>query len=311
MAISYSNSSLVNHTRISPNKNNTRVHSTYNPTGKITKITIHHMAGNLSIESCGNGFASPSRKGSSNYGIGSDGRVGLYVDEKHRAWTSSSPDNDYKAVTIEVANDGGEDTDWHVSDKAYAKLIDLCVDICKRNGIARLNYTGDEKGNLTRHNMFVATSCPGKYLQSKFDDIAKQVNKKLASTSANTNTTTNQTTTNTSEDKTNNTTIYRVQVGAFSNKKNAESLLVKLKKAGFDGFIVTENKGKTTTEIEVGDKVKMQSGACMYGTKTKFASFVYNSTLYVRQIDGNRIVVSTQKTGAITGAVSKNDLIKI
>lgn len=314
MAVKYTNSPLVNYTRISPNKNTTRVHSTYNPTGKITKITIHHMAGNLSIESCGNGFASPSRRGSSNYGIGSDGRVGLYVDEKHRAWTSSSPDNDYKAVTIEVANDGGEDTDWHVSDKAYAKLIDLCVDICKRNGIARLNYTGDEKGNLTRHNMFVATSCPGKYLQSKFDDIAKQVNKRLASTSANANTTTN--TTNTPNTTVNNTasngTIYRVQVGASNNKKNAESLLAKLKKAGFDGFIVTEKKNQSTsTDIKVGDKVKVKSGAYIYGTKNKFESFVYSSTLYVRQINGDRVVISTQKTGAVTGAVSKNDLIKI
>lgn len=307
MAVKYTNSSLVNYTRISPNKNTTRVHSIYNPTGKITKITIHHMAGNLSIESCGNGFASPSRKGSSNYGIGSDGRVGLYVDEKHRAWTSSSPDNDYKAVTIEVANDGGEDTDWHVSDKAYAKLIDLCVDICKRNGISKLNYTGDTTGNLTRHNMFVATSCPGKYLQSKFDDIAKQVNKRLGSSSVTVGNT-NNTTTN----KANNTTIYRVQVGAFSNKAKAEAQLAKLKKAGFNGFIVTEKKNQTvSTAIKVGDKVKIQSDAYMYGTKTKFASFVYNSVLYVRQISGDRVVVSTQQTGSVTGAVSKNDVIKI
>lgn len=308
MAVKYTNSPLVNYTRISPNKNTTRVHSTYNPTGKITKITIHHMAGNLSIESCGNGFASPSRKGSSNYGIGSDGRVGLYVDEKHRAWTSSSPDNDYKAVTIEVANDGGEDTDWHVSDKAYAKLIDLCVDICKRNGISKLNYTGDTTGNLTRHNMFVATSCPGKYLQSKFDDIAKQVNKRLGSASVAVGNTNNTTTTST----TNNTTIYRVQVGAFSNKAKAEAQLAKLKKAGFNGFIVTEKKNQTvSTTIKVGDKVKIQSDAYMYGTKTKFASFVYNSVLYVRQISGDRVVVSTQQTGSVTGAVSKNDVIKI
>lgn len=307
MAVKYTNSPLVNYTRISPNKNTTRVHSTYNPTGKITKITIHHMAGNLSIESCGNGFASPSRKGSSNYGIGSDGRVGLYVDEKHRAWTSSSPDNDYKAVTIEVANDGGEDTDWHVSDKAYAKLIDLCADICKRNGISKLNYTGDTTGNLTRHNMFVATSCPGKYLQSKFDDIAKQVNKRLGSSSVTVGNT-NNTTTN----KANNTTIYRVQVGAFNNKSSAEAQLAKLKKAGFNGFIVTEKKNQATSiDIKVGDKVKIKSDAYIYGTKNKFASFIYNSTLYVRQINGDKVVISTQQTGAVTGAVAKSDLTKV
>lgn len=34
-----------------------------------------------------------------------------------------------------------------------------------------------------------------------------------------------------------NPVVYKVQVGAFSNKQNAENLLAKLKKAGFDGFI--------------------------------------------------------------------------
>lgn len=171
-----SNSKLVSYTKISPHKN-PRKNSTYNPTGKITKITIHHMAGNLSVESCGNVFQ--TREASANYGIDSNGKVGMYVEENYRSWASSDRSNDYKAVTIEVANDGNADTDWHVSDKALAKLIDLCVDICERNGIKKLNYTGDSKGNLTRHNMFAATTCPGPYLQSKFPYIADEVNKRL------------------------------------------------------------------------------------------------------------------------------------
>lgn len=174
--MAYTNSPLVSYTKISPMKDSTRKHSTHNPNGVIDKITIHHMAGNLSVETCGNVFQ--TREASSNYGVGSDGRVGMYVEEKHRAWTSSSPANDYRAVTIEVANDGGA-PQWHVSDKALAKTIELCVDICKRNGIKKLNYTGDSKGNLTRHNMFAATTCPGPYLQSKFEYIASEVNKKL------------------------------------------------------------------------------------------------------------------------------------
>ena len=165
-----SNSSLVNYTKISPYKNSPR-------NNKIKKITIHHMSGNLSVETCGNVFQ--SREASSNYGIDSNGRVGMYVEEKDRAWTSSSPSNDNQAVTIEVANDGGASTNWHVSDKALAKLIDLCVDICERNGIKQLNYTGNSSGNLTRHNMFAATDCPGPYLQSKFPYIASEVNKRL------------------------------------------------------------------------------------------------------------------------------------
>ena len=170
-----SNSKLVNYTKLSPNYSAR--------TGAITKITIHHMAGNWSVEQCGNGFSSSTRQASSNYGIGSDGRVGMYVEEKNRAWTSSNRDNDNKAVTIEVANDGGA-PDWHVSDKAYNKLIDLCVDICKRNGIKKLNYTGTRDGNLTRHNMFTPTSCPGPYLQGRFPQIAAEVNKRLAQNGA-------------------------------------------------------------------------------------------------------------------------------
>lgn len=167
-----SNSSLVNYTKISPNSTNPRKKA-------IKKITIHHMAGNCSVETCGNIFADASRQGSANYGIGTDGRVGLYVEEKNRAWTSSNADNDNQAVTIEVANDvvGGN---WHVSDKALAKLIDLCVDICKRNGIKKLNFTGDKNGNLTMHKYFAATACPGPYLESKFPYIADEVNKRLA-----------------------------------------------------------------------------------------------------------------------------------
>lgn len=176
-----SNSPLICYTKLSPNMTSPRKSA-------IKKITIHHMAGNMSIESCGNSFALSSRQASSNYGIGTDGRIGLYVEEKNRAWTSSNADNDNQAITIEVANDqiGGQ---WHVSDKAMAALIDLCVDICKRNGIARLNYTGDKSGNLTMHKWFASTLCPGPYLESKFPYIAEQVNKKLGVSTSNTNST--------------------------------------------------------------------------------------------------------------------------
>lgn len=169
--MAYTNSSLVDYKKLSPNCSKPR-------NKRISKITIHHMAGNLTVEQCGNVFAPSSRQASSNYGIDSKGRVGLYVEEKNRAWTSSSPENDNMAVTIEVANDeiGG---DWHVSDKALEKLIDLCVDICKRNGIEKLNFTGDKNGNLTMHKYFAATGCPGPYLESKFPYIAKEVNKRL------------------------------------------------------------------------------------------------------------------------------------
>lgn len=223
-----SNSPLVDYVKISPNSTNPRKDT-------IKKITIHHMAGNLTVERCGEVFAPKTRKASSNYAIGSDGRVGMYVEEKNRSWCSSNAGNDNQAITIEVANDGGA-PDWHVSDAALAKLIDLCVDICKRNGIAKLNFTGDKSGNLTMHKYFTATVCPGAYLESKFPYIADEVNKRLGNAS--------QTASQAGK------VLYKVQVGAYGKKANAENVKAKLKKAGFDALVVM-----------VGNLYKVQTGA--------------------------------------------------
>ena len=146
---------------------------------KVIKITPHHMAGNLSIEACGRLWQTAGRRASSNYGIGTDGRIGCYVDEENRSWCSSSSANDNVAITVEVANDGGANTNWHVSDSAINSLINLMVDICKRYGIKKMNFTGNANGNLTLHKYFAQTSCPGPYLESKMPWIADQVNKKL------------------------------------------------------------------------------------------------------------------------------------
>lgn len=123
----------------------------------------------------------PSRQMSSNYAISSDGGIALLCHEADRSWCSSSPANDHRAITVEVANDqiGGQ---WHVSDAALEALVKLCVDICQRNPALKngLNYTGDARGNLTKHSYFTSTACPGPYLGGKFSWLAKEVNKRLA-----------------------------------------------------------------------------------------------------------------------------------
>ena len=273
--MSMSNSSLVSYTKLSPNCDHPRNHA-------IDKITIHHMAGDLSVETCGNLFANSSYEASSNYGIGSDGRVGLYVDEGDRAWASASPSNDNRAVNIEVANcaTGG---DWPVSNAAYSKLIDLCVDICQRNGIKALNYTGDADGNLTEHRMFVATACPGPYLHERMGRIAAEVNSRLSAQPAKSvdevarevirgewgngsdrrqrleaagydyDTVQNHVNATLTGDAPEQPApaepvepapeqpatdkLYRVQVGAFAVRENAEKMLQRLKDAGFEGYI--------------------------------------------------------------------------
>lgn len=219
-----SNSPLVNYTKISPNSSARGA--------KIDTITIHHMAGNLSVEACANVFQDTSRQASSNYGVGTDGRIGLYVPENRRAWTSSNRDNDNRAVTIEVANNGGA-PNWPVSDKALQATIDLCVDICQRNGIARLNYTGNKTGNLTMHKWFTNTLCPGPYLSGKFQYIADQVNARLGSVEQ-----PKQEQTSTPQTTVSVTAPWRVQVGAFSQKAPAERKLKALESAGFtNGFL--------------------------------------------------------------------------
>ena len=166
-----SNSKYVSYTKLSPNCSER--------TAKISKITIHHMATvNGSLSGMGDWFSRSSTRASSNYGIDSNGKVALYVDESKRAWTSSNAANDNVAVTIEVANSTGA-PEWKVNDTAYKALIDLCVDICERNDIKELVYTGDKNGNLTRHDMFANTTCPGPYLGSKFPEIAAEVNARL------------------------------------------------------------------------------------------------------------------------------------
>lgn len=172
--MTFTNSPLVAYRHISPNKNSPR-------SQPIQKITIHHTAGVISIENLGDWFAKSSTQASSNYGVGNDGRVALYVEEKDRSWCSSSPANDHQAVTIEVSNStaGGQ---WPVSDKALAATIELCADICRRNGIDRLNYTGTAAGNLTRHDMFTNKDCPGPYLSGRLPFIVDEVNVRLGQT---------------------------------------------------------------------------------------------------------------------------------
>lgn len=213
----YSNSSLATVKVLSPNHSGQRNH-------EIDTITIHCVVGQLTAKRIGEIFQSELKKSSSNYGIGYDGAIGLYVEERNRSWCSSSASNDHRAITIEVASDKSEP--YAVTDKAYKALIDLVADICKRNGIKELKWEADksligqvDKQNMTVHRWFANKSCPGTYLYERHSQIAKEVNAKL-----------------------NGAKVYRVQIGSFSKRKNAEDMLAKAKSAGFkDAFIKEES----------------------------------------------------------------------
>ena len=172
-------------TIISPNKSKR--------TREIDTITIHVVDGNSTVEALGNRFAQKSVQASSNYGIGSDGRIACYVPEDYRSWCSSSSSNDNRAITIEVANDGPKSTGYHVSDKAVASLINLLVDICQRYPKLKggLRWQGNkaligqiDKQNMTVHRWFKNKACPGDYLYNLHPYIASEVNKRLGTATA-------------------------------------------------------------------------------------------------------------------------------
>lgn len=159
----------------SPNHNNGRLYP-------ITRITIHHAVMVCNAKVIANVFKPSSRKASATYCVGNDGSIVQCVKESDMPWTSSSSDNDNRAITLEVANSSTQ-YPYPVSDAALKAVIELCADICKRNpGIGKLNYTGDTTGNLTMHKWFANTQCPGPYLAGKFPYIAEEVNKKLGAT---------------------------------------------------------------------------------------------------------------------------------
>ena len=229
--MAYTNSKLVNYTRISPNRSINRNH-------KIDTVSIHCVVGQCSVETLGSIFASTSKEASSNYGIGYDGRIGMYVEEKDRSWCTSSASNDNRAITIEVASDTYHP--YRVNDVAYKSLIKLLVDICKRNGIKKLVWSTNKPErmnhlngcNMTVHRDYANKSCPGDYLYNLHGQIAKEVNAQLGYGSSSTT----------------KKTLYRVrktwkdvksQKGAFNNLSNAKKCADKNK-----GYSVFDENGK-------------------------------------------------------------------
>ena len=175
--MAYTNSSMVSYTRLSPNHSGQRTHS-------IDRITPHCVVGQLSAESICGCFTSPSRQASCNYGIGTDGKVSLCVEEKNRSWCSSSNANDQRAVTIECASDKTEP--YAMNSKVYDSLIKLCTDICMRNGKKKLLWFGDRNKTLnyppksdemvlTVHRWFANKSCPGDWLYARLGNLAAKV----------------------------------------------------------------------------------------------------------------------------------------
>ena len=284
----YTNSPLVAYTKLSPNHSGQRTHS-------IDRITPHCVVGQCSVETLGGIFAPSSRQASCQYGIGVDGRVGMYCEEKNRSWCSSSNANDQRAITIECASDTTHP--YAMNDKVYATLINLCVDICKRNGKTKLLWFGDKDKTLayepkademviTVHRWFANKSCPGDWLYNRLGDLAAQVTKRLSGAT---------------EEAPTSDILYRVQTGAYSVKANADAQLAKVKAAGFDTYMVQVDglykvqvgayKNKANAEAQMAKLkaagfdafITTKSGTAATATPTKksaaeIAKEIYNGT---------------------------------
>lgn len=177
-----SNSAMVSCIMLSPNNSGPRTHN-------IDRITPHCVVGQVTVQSLGAMFLPTSKGASSNYGIGVDGAIGMYVDEGNRSWCSSSNANDQRAVTIECASD--TTAPYAFRQVVYDRLIELCVDICKRNGKTKLIWI-DNKDKalayepkagemlLTVHRWFANKSCPGDWMYARMGDLAAKVTAQLS-----------------------------------------------------------------------------------------------------------------------------------
>jgi hypothetical protein len=177
-----SNSPLVSYTKLSPNCSS-------RDGNKIYIFTPHCVVGQVTVERLGDIFAPTKRQASSNYGIGKDGRVALYVDEKNRSWCTSSKWNDQRAITVECASDAT--APYAFKEVVFNRLIDLLVDCCQRNGKTKVLWFGNKdksvnykpKDNemlLTVHRWFDKNrSCPGDWMYSRMQKLADEANKRL------------------------------------------------------------------------------------------------------------------------------------
>lgn len=270
-----SNSSLVDYTDLSPNHSGKRTHA-------IDRITPHCVVGQVSVERLGKIFEPVSRKASCNYGIGKDGRVLLCVDEGNRSWCSSSNANDQRAVTIECASD--TTAPYAFNDAVYNKLVELCTDICKRNGKLKLIWISDkatalkyepasDEMLLTVHRWFANKSCPGDWLMTRMDKLANTVTANLCGTTVTTK----------------KVELYRVrkdwsdpksQIGAYKSFENAKKIADQ--NAGYnvyssDGTCVYKSTKSVVPQVVLDVLAGKYGNGIVRKAKLKAAGFDYST----------------------------------
>lgn len=291
------------------------------PNGGIEKITIHHMAGVNSAEGCGRIFQVVGRNGSSHYGIGVSGEIGVYVEEENTAWTDSNWDSNVHSVTIENSNSatGG---DWPVSDETYNSLIKLCADIAKRNNLGTL-VPGQ---NLTWHSMYAPTTCPGDFLRARMQNIADEANKINGEQPAPAPAPAPSTGINVGDKVTlsdwvdyNGTRLMKTRDFYYVSEINGDRAVLRADSmngavyaaANTDNLVKVDGGQPTPVpcdDISVGDKVALNDWVDYNGTPLMKTRDFY----YVMEINGDRVVLAADSpNGVVYAAVNKNNLRKV
>ena len=245
---------------------------------KIIGITPHHMAARQLGDDCARGHLNSPRQASANYYIGYDGQITIGISEDRRAWTSDSRTNDYSHITIEVID---QDTSWAIPDKAYKSLVNLCADICKRYDID-LKYEPSKgaKSTLTTHDMFKNTLCPGPYLKNKIasGEFERDVKKAMGTEIA---------------PQPTPDVLYRVQVGAYKQRKNADNCKDRLVSLGYQTYLV-----------KVGDLIKVQCGA--FANKSNAEKLMADI-----KSKGFEAFITTQQGEAVKDSTGKKSITEV
>lgn len=315
-----SNSPLVSYTKLSPNHSGARTHS-------IDRITPHCVVGQCSVETLGNIFMPVSKQASCNYGIGADGRVLLCVNEANRSWCTSSNANDQRAVTIECASNASAPYAFKdvVYQKLITLCVDICKRNGKKKLLwlgdknTTLNYSPkSDEMVLTVHRWFANKSCPGDWMYARMGDLASKVTAQLGGKTSGTTggNTSGKPSGNTSGTTTTNYTVkitasdLNIRSGPGTNystkgfiKPGVYTIVAESSGAGatkwgklksgagwvsLDYCTKTGSASATSSEVKVGSKVTVDSGAVYGGLTTargtKVPSFVIGKQYTVSQI---------------------------
>ena len=128
----------------------------------ISRVVLHHNAGNLSIDSIHDLWEN-NRQASAHYQVTSDGEIGQIVWDKDTAWHSGNFHVNQTSIGIEHANNNSDP--WTISEACLVNGAHLTAAVCKYYGLGRPAW----RKNVFPHSDFQSTACPGSINGSQRD----------------------------------------------------------------------------------------------------------------------------------------------